>query len=112
MLDVPCPACAAVPVTCMLPTRSGAYCRCNACGKMWHAEGVAATGRAFEQHPARRQSDTTGRVSAREVRSLAHRVARLEWELAALRQSATFFADLAERLNAQLRSDRQRQPES
>lgn len=73
---------------------------------MWHEEDVVAR-RSAGRYPARRYSDSTERVS--EVRSLKHRVARLEWELAALRQSATFFADLAERLNAQLQESRERE---
>jgi hypothetical protein len=74
---------------------------------MWHEEGVDA--RTTREHPTRRSSDRAGQLPEDEIRALKYRVARLEWEMAALRQSATFFGDLAERLNTQLRTSRQRE---
>jgi uncharacterized Zn finger protein len=40
-LPIPCAACGTMGVRLALLTSYGAYCRCDACGHVWHAEQSA-----------------------------------------------------------------------
>ena len=107
-LDLSCPACGQRPVRGLVPSREGAYCQCESCGHIWLEDGLRLGSRALDDPPRRRRSDGAQQPAAAagaegEVTQLRQRLAELERENALLRASARTFADLAERLNEELR---------
>ena len=56
-IDITCPMCRNRPVECTVASLSGAYCRCPACGHMWHHEGRDPARRSDRPTPRRRKSD-------------------------------------------------------
>ena len=58
-VDVPCPACASGPIVVTVPSLRGAYCLCEACGHLWHQEGVTGDRRRknVRNAPQRRSTD-------------------------------------------------------
>lgn len=125
-IDLSCPKCGRRPVRGIVPSVEGAYCQCESCGHIWLENGLRLTRHTSRiDSQRRRKSDRPAQIDssdaaeahggARAVRrhpgeialeELERRIARLELENALLRDSARTFADLAERLNAEVQRRR------